>query len=88
MSNYKFNIDNPEPDKGKIEKHKNFKKLKANYDDAVKPLYKKPLYKDKRTFLVILIIFLLAYIISEITEKEKKDIQQPKQGITDSTSSV
>ncbi|MEW6467364.1 MAG: hypothetical protein AB1458_00480 [Bacteroidota bacterium] len=59
-----------------IRKHKDFRKLRANYDEAVRPLYKKPLYRDKRAFLVLLIILLLTYIISEITSREEKEMQE------------
>ncbi len=65
MAKHKFNIDQPDlPDK-QIDKHKDFKKLIHDYQKATKPLYKTPLYKNKYVFLVILLILLLTYIISE-----------------------
>jgi hypothetical protein len=73
MDKFKINREKINIPEGAIERNKNFKKLKANYDDAVKPLYKKPLYKDKKAFLVILIILLLAYIISEVTDAESTE---------------
>jgi hypothetical protein len=69
---YKFNINNPAPSTGQIDRHKDFKKLKANYEEAVKPLYKKKLYKDMRAFIVVLIILLLTYLLVEIFENEDK----------------
>lgn len=73
MTKYKFHIDKPSLSDEKIEKHKDFKKLYYNYQRATKPLYKTPLYKDKKVFLALLLILLLTYLITEFTEKEKKD---------------
>ena len=70
---YKFNTGIKEPSEEKIAKHKDFKKLRANYDEAVKPLYKRPLYKDPKAFVVLLVIGLLTYILVEIFDKEHKD---------------
>ena len=69
----KINTSGKLPSDDTIGKHKDFKKLKANYDSAVKPLYKTPLYKDYRAFIVILAIALLVYILVEIYDKENKD---------------
>lgn len=70
MTKYKFHIDKPSLSDEKIEKHKDFKKLYYNYQKATKPLYKTPLYKDKKVFLVLLLILLITYLISEFSEKE------------------
>lgn len=66
MTKYKINRDNePEkPSKADMEKYKDFGALNANYDKFVKRP-KLPLYKDKRFFLALLIIGLIAYLISE-----------------------
>jgi len=69
MAKYKFNINKPDLPDHKIDKHKDFKKLIANYQQATKPLYKVPLYKNKKAFIVILLILLLTYLISEFTAK-------------------
>lgn len=54
-----------------INAHKDARRLFYNYHKAVRPLYKKPLYKDPKAFLALLIIVLLAVLISEAVEKEK-----------------
>lgn len=65
MAKYKFKIDKPElPDK-QINKHKDFKKLVYNYQRATKPLYRTPLYKNKKAFLALLLILLLVYLLTE-----------------------
>ena len=66
MNNLKFNIDKPDLSDEQINKHKDFKKLVYNYQLATKPLYKTPLYKNKKVFFVILLFLLLLFIIIEI----------------------
>jgi hypothetical protein len=73
---YKFNINKKEPPADQIDRHKDFKRLRANYDEAVKPLYKRPLYRDRKAFIVILIIALLTYILVEVFAEEEKDDQK------------
>ncbi|MBL0330162.1 MAG: hypothetical protein IPP64_12265 [Bacteroidetes bacterium] len=71
MSNLKFNIDRPDLPDEQINKHKDFKKLMYNYQSATKPLYKTPLYKNKKVFIVILLILLVMFVIIEAMEKEE-----------------
>lgn len=68
-NNLKFETDNAPLSDEQISKHKNFNKLMHEYQDATKPLYKTPLYKNKKVFLVILLILLLLFIIMESTQK-------------------
>ena len=61
MTKYKINRDK-EPDiptKEEMEKYKDFSRLSANYDKFTKRP-KLPLYKDKRFFLALVIIALIA----------------------------
>lgn len=73
MSNLKFNIDKPDLPDEQINKHKDFKKLMYNYQTATKPLYKTPLYKNRKVFIVILLILLVMFVIIEALEKEEKE---------------
>ena len=41
-----------------------------NYERMTKPLYKRPLYKDPKDFIAILVIVLVAILIAEMKEKE------------------
>lgn len=66
-NNLKFETDNNPLSDEQISKHKNFNKLMHEYQIATKPLYKTPLYKNKKVFLVILLILLMIYIIIETT---------------------
>ena len=68
MTKYKINRDQKEtsvPTKEQMQKYKDFSHLKANYDKATKRP-KKPIYKDKRFFLGLLIIVIIAYLLSMI----------------------
>ncbi|MFL5765542.1 MAG: hypothetical protein ACJ77K_16475 [Bacteroidia bacterium] len=71
MSDVKFNIDKPDLPDEQINKHKDFKKLIYNYHSATKPLYKTPLYRNRRVFIVILLILLVMFVIIEVLEKEE-----------------
>ena len=78
MTNYKFNIDKPEPKEEQIKKHKDFKKVMYNYQKATKPLYMAPLYKNPFVFIFLVVVVILAYLISEYADTEQK-IPAPKQ---------
>jgi hypothetical protein len=77
MATYRFKTDVPEPTDEQIGKHKNFGKLRANYQQATKPLYKTPLYKNKKVFLALILLALVAYLIAEFMEEKKPTRQTP-----------
>jgi hypothetical protein len=51
-----------------VARHADAERLLYNYHKAVKPLYKRPLYKDPRTFIALLILVLLAILIGEVVD--------------------
>jgi hypothetical protein len=62
-----------------IKKHMDFNKLRAEYNDVVKrPAV--PLYRNKKLFLLMLILGLIAWLVAEAIEKDrdknKKTFQQ------------
>lgn len=71
--NLKFKSDNPALSDAQINKHKNFTKLMHEYQRGTTPLYKTPLYKNKKVFLVLLLILLVLFVIIEVIEKEEAD---------------
>ena len=77
MRKYKVNRTEPKkvPSKETIEKYKDFSRLSHAYDEIVKRP-KKPLYRDKKMFLFLLIVALLAYVIAQSVKEDKKD--EPK----------
>jgi len=66
MTKYKINRNQEPklPSKADMEKYKDFSRLSANYDNFTKRP-KLPLYKNKRFFIALIIIGLIAYLISE-----------------------
>lgn len=42
------------------------------YQRGTTPLYKTPLYKNKKVFLVLLLILLIVFLVVEVLEKEDK----------------
>jgi len=65
MRKYKINrAEQKVPSKETIEKYKDFSRLSHAYDHYTKKP-KVPLYKDKRMFLFILLIALMAYLLSQ-----------------------
>ena len=66
MTKYKINRDQEPktPTQEQMEKYKDFSRLTANYDKFTKRP-KLPLYKNKRFFLALIIIALIAYLLSQ-----------------------
>ncbi|MFT5821986.1 MAG: hypothetical protein ACI8ZM_003242 [Crocinitomix sp.] len=77
MRTYKVNrTKKPKvPSKETIEKYKDFASLSHEYDKMVKRP-KVPLYKDKKMFLVLLLILLVAILLSQVGNEKsaEKDI--------------
>jgi hypothetical protein len=70
--NLKFKSDAPKLSDARINTHKNFTKLMHEYKTGTTPLYKTPLYKNRKVFLVLLIILLIMFLIVEILEREEQ----------------
>ncbi|MFT3885994.1 MAG: hypothetical protein QM724_11350 [Flavobacteriales bacterium] len=51
--------------------------LLHNYQKAARLMHRKPLYKDPRAFLALLIIVLLAIFVAEAVEKERAHRTDP-----------
>jgi len=54
----------PPPDEV-INKYKNFKSLRVQYNDVVKKS-KLPIYKNKKVFLLLILLALIAYLLATI----------------------
>ncbi|HET6226430.1 MAG TPA: hypothetical protein VFF27_09140 [Bacteroidia bacterium] len=75
--NLKFKSDNTPLSDTQINKHKNFTTLMHEYQKGTTPLYKTPLYKNKKVFLVLLLILLVLFLVVEVLEKEEKQDSTP-----------
>lgn len=62
-----------EPDDNELLRYRNSGRLQYNYQRARTALHRKPLYKDPRSFVILLLIVLLAWFISE-------SVKQPPTG--------
>ncbi len=77
MRTYKVNrTETPKvPSKESIEKYKDFSALSHEYDKMVKRP-KVPLYRDKKMFLVLLLIALVAILLSQMGDEESAEQDQ------------
>lgn len=73
MRKYKINKDKDQklPPAEVINKYKDFDKLRMQYSDITKRP-KKPLYKNRRLFLFLLMVGLVAWLVYEAIEEDKK----------------
>ena len=71
MREYKLNKDKKDtlPSDEMIKKHQNFNDLRASYDDVVKRP-REPLYKNKKLFMLLLLVGLTIWMIYEYVEEE------------------
>lgn len=77
MKQYKINREQKEqviPSDEVIAKYRNFKQLNVSYNEFTKRS-KVPLYKNKKVFLFLMLIGLVAWLVSEgvFDEEEKTD---------------
>jgi hypothetical protein len=80
MAKYRFKTDVPEPSDEQIVRYKDFSRVKANYQ-AAKSMHKMPLYKNKKVFLALILIVILAFLISEFLDEKKRarDAHSPQE---------
>ncbi|OIQ37176.1 MAG: hypothetical protein BM555_01395 [Crocinitomix sp. MedPE-SWsnd] len=78
MRKYKVNREQPVklPSKEAMAKYKDFSRLTHEYDNVVKRP-KKPLYKDKKMFIFIIIVALLAVLIARSMAEEEAEEETP-----------
>lgn len=65
------------PTEAEVARYRDFGRLLYNYQRMTRPLYRRPLYRDPKAFLVILIIILLAILVSEAVERERAKPDAP-----------
>jgi hypothetical protein len=63
--------DQAPPSEAETGRYRDFGRLVYQHERMTRPLYRRPLYKDPKTFLVILMIVLIAILVAEVVEKEK-----------------
>ncbi len=75
MKEYKLNKDYKEPSEKDVRKYKDFGKLSHAYEKMTKR--PKPLYKNPKIFLALVIIALLAWLLAEEFSENKKSDETP-----------
>lgn len=61
----------PEPTDAEIARYRDPKRLQYNYHRALGLLHRRPIYKDPKAFLALLLIVLVVWLIVEAQEKER-----------------
>ena len=72
----KFKLDHTPPETSPQEdlsKYKDFGKVVTGYQKLAHDIHRKPLYKDRRLFLFVVIALLLLYLIFEAERTEKQE---------------
>ncbi len=70
--NYKFRIDEPAPTDEQIKRHQNFDQVLADYRNMTTPLYRRPLYRNPRAFLGLMLILVIAFLVFQAVEEEEE----------------
>jgi hypothetical protein len=78
---YRISPDGKRPSDEEIARHKDHPRLLANYNKALNMIHRRPIYKDPRAFLAILLIVLLAWLITEAGEKDREPQQDDQEEV-------
>lgn len=76
---YKIRVGAPKVPDEVIDRHKNFPGLLDQHRKVVKDLYKKPLYKDPKTFLFVFLMAVIFYLVYLAFQEDKALEKQEKQ---------
>lgn len=60
----------PEPSDAEISRYRDAGRLMYGYQRATRLLHRRPAYKDPRTFLALLLILLLTWLIADAVKDE------------------
>ncbi len=73
---YRIAPDGKRPTDEEIARYRDHARLQANYNKALHRLHRRPLYKDPRAFVAILVLLLLVWLIMEFGQPREHDPQQ------------
>jgi len=89
MKKYTLNKDKKEdfnktevPSDAVINKYKSFDQLRTSYEDVTKRP-NQPLYKNKKLFLFLILIAVVAWVISETLDEKEDDKDDTKIEVTE-----
>lgn len=69
----------PVPTDEEIARYRDPKQLLYNYQKASRMLHARPLYRDPKAFVAIVLIVLLAWFIAEVVNKEEAPPVPPRE---------
>ena len=68
--NYNIRVDEPDPSEEVINSHRNFDRLLADHRNLTEPLYRRPLYRNPRAFIGLVMILLISFLVWQAVEEE------------------
>ncbi|MEM0997276.1 MAG: hypothetical protein AAGN35_09365 [Bacteroidota bacterium] len=71
---YNIRVDGSKPTDEQIDGHKNFDRILADYHNLTQPIYRRPLYKNPRAFVGLVLIFVIGYLVFQAVEEEAENI--------------
>jgi len=70
-----YTIERGAPDKKwtdeEVFKYKDYGKLTANYEEHLQRIHKKPLYKDPKALIALILIVVVAFLVFKSVQEEK-----------------
>ncbi len=67
----------PEPSGEEVRRYKDSARLLYNYQQAKTLMHRKPLYRDPKAFIALVILVLLAVLLSEISDRNEPPVEPP-----------
>lgn len=62
----------PEPSDAELRRYRDAGRLLHNYQRARDLLHRRPLYRDRRAFLALLLVILIAWLASEASRQDRQ----------------
>lgn len=62
----------PEPTDAELARYRDPERLRYNYQRALGLIHKRPIYKDPKAFLALLLILLVVWLVVDADRKEKE----------------
>ncbi len=65
-------MDEPVPSDEQIDRHRNFAQVLADHRNMTEPLYRRPLYRNPRAFIGLVLILVIGALVFQAVEEEKE----------------
>lgn len=70
-NNYKISVGAPQISEDQIDRHRDFESVLQRYNSITQPLYKRPLYKNPKAFLGLVLILVIGALVFIAVKEEK-----------------